>query len=218
MDYEQDSNPNQGVMDRIKESPRTVSALIIILIVAAAIYAFSGDKNRVNQDNLVLNSETPTQSPETSPTTSPTTSTLPSGILPSPSVSGTPAAAMQQVASVMTPVTAEELAAQVKALPAGEKTASAYIEKATPGSSLTVLARRATTRYLNENSAGYAVTNEHRIYIEDYIKDRMQRHPVHVGQSETVSFDLIKEAVASAGSLNQAQLKHLSKYTPHVRF
>jgi hypothetical protein len=33
-----------GFIQRVKESPRTVSALIIILIVAAAIYAFSGEE------------------------------------------------------------------------------------------------------------------------------------------------------------------------------
>ena len=46
-DFEDD---NGGILKRLKESPRTVSALIIILIVAAAIYAFSGDGDQSQAD------------------------------------------------------------------------------------------------------------------------------------------------------------------------
>jgi hypothetical protein len=216
MDYEQDQQENQGVMQRIKESPRTVSALIIILIVAAAIYAFSGDKNKQGSDDngslLTESSASPQASSEGSPSES---------AAPSASPVASPSKTSVKVAAPvvnMSPVSADQLSAQAKALPAGEKTANAYVEKAQRGDSLTVLARRATTRYLSENSAGYAVTNEHRIYMEDYIKDHMQRHPVAVGQSETISFNLVTDAVASASHLSNSQLQHLSKYTSRVRF
>ncbi len=59
MEYDtDDTNESGNWLDRIKQSPRTVSALIIILIVAAAIYAFSGNKQ--NGDEQALNSATPT--------------------------------------------------------------------------------------------------------------------------------------------------------------
>ncbi len=222
MDYEQDDqNQDEGVMQRIKESPRTVSALIIILIVAAAIYAFSGNKNNQGStDNGSLLTEvsvTPEQSPVLAVSPIPTASAVPT-VRPTVSSSplGNPSRMMPTV--MMTPVSAEDLAAQVKALPASERTPAGFVEKAQAGDGLTVLARRATTRWLNENSSGYAITNEHRIYIEDYIKDRLERRPVRIGQSETVLFALIKEAVESAKQLNERQLNHLSRYVAHVNF
>ncbi len=163
---------------------------------------------------------------ESSPSSSPVMSTAPSAgttVTPTqPGASVTPNAPQTAPAvtmsAMMTPVTAAELSSQVSALPAGVKTASAYVEKAQRGDSLTKLSRRATTRWLSENSSGYAITNEHRVYIEDYIRKHVQKHPVTVGQDETISVDLVSQAVASAGQLNNNQLHNLSKYVGHVRF
>ena len=93
------------------------------------------------------------------------------------------------------------------------KTETAYVEVAQKGDGITHLARRATARYLSENTVDFTVTNEHRIYIEDYIKDHMQRTPTGIGAEKEISFDLIKDAVESAKTLNERQLKNLSKYT-----
>lgn len=215
MDYEQeDQTQDEGVMQRIKESPRTVSALIIILIVAAAIYAFSGNQNKqaTNNDSLLTQaSVTPEASPllVTSATPSDNASVSPQPATPAPAATAAPQ---------MSLVSAEDLAAQVRALPAGERTATGLVEKAQAGDSVTVLARRAATRWLSENSSGYAVTNEHRIYIEDYIKDHTGSYGLAIGQTETVPFDLIAQAVAEAGQLNEKQLKNLSQYTAQVTF
>ena len=54
MDSDNESSEG-GMWQRLKESPRTVSALIIILIVAAAIYAFSGEEN--SQPNIPVSDE-----------------------------------------------------------------------------------------------------------------------------------------------------------------
>lgn len=173
-------------MDRIKESPRTVSALIIILIVAAAIYAFSGPKQPTGSP--ATGSDTPEPTSTLVATTTPATGTT------APSPSRRPAS---------TP------------LPPASRTDSAYVEVAQRGNGVTHLARRATDRWLSENKAGYDVTKEHRIYIEDYIKDRLGRKPLQLGQTQAIPFDLIKDAVASAQKLSPQQLKHLSQYT-HV--
>src|SRR3989344_3352994 len=59
MEYEEENTTeDESLFDRIKESPRTVSALIIILIVAAAIYAFSGNEADL-QDELALETDQP---------------------------------------------------------------------------------------------------------------------------------------------------------------
>lgn len=186
-------------VDRMKESPRTVSALIIILIVAAAIYAFSGD-----------NSQQPTE-----PTTTPEETTAPAAS--DAAVEGT--TDNKDTTATKTPVetpkavTKEDLVKTSQELPQATKTNDSYVEVAQKGDGLTHIARRAATRWLSENEAGYTVTNEHRIYIEDYVRKHMEKVPTKVGAEKTISFTLIADAVKAAGELNAKQLNNLSQYT-----
>lgn len=198
MEYE--SNESQGsFFDRIKESPRTVSAIIIILIVAAAIYAFSGRQNteeaaapsgEISEESVATNSPEPT---EMAAITEPTS--------PAP-------------ASPMPALNFQEMA---KTLPAAERNDQGYTEVAQPGDGITHLARRAATRYLAENEADFQVTNEHRIYIEDYIKDRMAKEKTKIGETKTIPNDLIKEALEASSKLTDRQLQNLTKYTSALK-
>lgn len=195
MDYEQQPNPDDGFVTKIKESPRTVSAIIIVLIVAAAIYAFSGNKQNTNEE--LAGGPTPPEAPEAS-------------VAPSPKDKDTKATATPAPTA---PVDKKVLVEGSKSLPEGKVTDNAYIEVAQKGDGQTHLARRAATRYLADHEAGYALTNEHRIYIEDYIRKNVPKHPVSIGMEETISFDLVKQAVEAAGKLSAPQLKNLTKYT-----
>lgn len=177
------SSSGGGVWQRIKESPRTVSALIIILIVAAAIYAFSGEE--ATPPGIPTGGEAALTDEETE------------GI-----VEKEPQIAAETNES-----------GQLAVLPEAKRTNEGYVEVAQAGDGYTHLARRATTRWLSENQASYAVTDEHRIYIEDYIQNRLGARGLELGESQTVSFDLVAEAVAAAGELNEQQLKNLSQYT-----
>lgn len=171
MEYE--TNQPGAWWQRLKDSPRTVSALIIILVVAAAIYAFSGNNN---------------------------------GTQPQPLVTPTP---------IVGPEGTQPLVEAIEQLPEEQEIEGGYIETASAGQGATHLARQAATRWLADHDAGYGVTNEHRIYIEDYIQKKLGSPRLEVGDSKTVSFDLIKEAVETAGKLSPKQLKNLTKYT-HV--
>jgi len=196
MEYEQDDKSGESsLLDRIKESPRTVSALIIIVIVAAAIYAFSGNDQQP---------EVTTPAEEAA-----TTETQEAGTTEGEVTSET-AAPQAQPAQ---PVSAQQIASESAELPEASRTDEGYVETAVAGDGVTHLARRAATRYLSENEAGYAITNEHRIYIEDYIKDNIGSRGLALGENQTISFELIKEAITAAGQLNEQQLKNLSKYT-----
>lgn len=174
---------DEGLLQRIKESPRTVSALIIILIVAAAIYAFSGPQKEGNP----APSETPQDSAVGQVSTSP--------------VPGSPTVAATKVTVASTP------------LPEARQTETAYVEVAQQGDGVTHLARRAADHWLQDNQAGYDVTAEHKIYIEDYIKDQIGRKGLQLGAEQEISYQLIADAVAAAKELNEKQLKNLSKYT-----
>lgn len=193
-DYEEGS-----FIDRIKESPRTVSALIIILIVAAAIYAFSGDNATTPEDQTDQAAVTSTE--------------------PAADTDETPAVADEDsktnvaATTPSAPVTQDQLKAEAEKLTEPRKTDDAYVEVAQAGEGITHLSRRAVTRYLAENQADYEITNEHRIFIEDYIQNRIGTQGLSLGQELPISFELIKEAVAAAQQLNSNQLQNLSQYT-----
>lgn len=186
-----ETGSSSGFLDRIKESPRTVSALIIILIVAAAIYAFSGE---------------PTQ---------PTQTTTPEEAALTANEEATEASEAEREGTKAPQATATSADAEGRSqnLPEAQRQDNAYVEEAQAGDGITHLARRASARWLAENNAGYEVTNEHRIYIEDYIKDKTGREGLKIGETRAISFDLIAEAVQLAGELNEKQLRNLSRYT-----
>lgn len=203
MEYETD-DANKNWFDRVKESPRTVSALIIVLIVVAAIYAFSGDQDQQpEQAAAPKGTSQPAQetaSPAPAATGEKTAQETPSGL---------------PAGQAGTAVSKESLQTTTQSLPKAEKTDKGYQEVAERGDGLTHLARRATARYLAENTVNYTITNEHRIYIEDYIKDQMGKKRVAIGQSELITFDVLAQAVESASHLTDSQLRNLTKYT-HV--
>lgn len=182
--------PQESMMDRLKESPRTVSAIIIILIVAAAIYAFSGDQQNGQPGTTGAAEQTP--------------GAVGTRDEQQPAATGTDTRASE---------TAGERSDRGTAIPAAEKTSQGYVEVAQAGDGITHLSRRATTRWLAENQTDYTVTDEHRIFIEDYIQNRLGTGGLEIGEQVTVSFDLVAEAVAAAQQLNDAQLKNLSQYT-----
>src|SRR3990167_6255024 len=175
MEYEQQQNQDDNFMNRVKESPRTVSAIIIVVIVAAAIYAFSGNNQQNNE--VALNS--PEATPEASATPAPEKKEEVKG------ATATPA-----------PVDKAVLSENAKKLPEARTTDSAYIEVAQKGDGLTHVARRPATRYLADHETAYSVT---------------------IGGEKTISFDLVKQAIESAGKLTPKQLKNLTQYTGALR-
>ena len=197
-DYEVES---QNWMDKVKESPRTVSALIIVLIVAAAVYAFSGEEKQVPEEGLgTVTEETTTENEGTNTEVA----------------DNEDAVTNEQAESsqALTVVTQQELTQSVTQLPEVSRTDGGYVESAQAGEGITHLARRAATRWLSENQAGYEVTNEHRIYIEDYIQNRIGSQGLEIGEQITISYDMVKEAVSAAGQMQGSQLQNLTQYTP----
>jgi hypothetical protein len=184
-----------------------VSALIIILIVAAAIYAFSDDQ----QGEPTADQELAGVSQEE--TTAPQEETAPEETSEEESVEEAGPQRTPQIAAESSSTTAPQK--QVEQLSPAQKTEQGYEETAQPGEGITHLARRATTRWLTENKVDFALTPEHLIYVEDYIQNRIGSKGLTLGEKQTISFDLIKEAVMAAKELDERQLKNLSQYT-HV--
>lgn len=99
-------------------------------------------------------------------------------------------------------------------IPEGRKEAGTIIEKAVKGDGVTHLARRALKDYLKDNPQ--ELTNEHKIYIEDYLKDNIGSRPLEIDEEIAFSEDLIKEAIDASLQLTPEQLKALEKYSALV--
>ncbi len=99
-------------------------------------------------------------------------------------------------------------------IPESRKENGMIIEKAAPGEGITHLARRALKNYTENNPENLA--NEHKIYIEDYLKDQVGPRPLEAGEEIAFSEDLIKEAINASLELSPEQLKNLEKYSALV--
>lgn len=88
-----------------------------------------------------------------------------------------------------------------------------YTVKANKGAGITHLARKAAKEYLERNpELKNKITAEHKIYIEDYIKDKTGSYGLKIGQEFTFDDGLIKEAIDQSLKLSENQLKNLHKY------
>ena len=114
-------------------------------------------------------------------------------------------------------VAEETKSEEAKIAPAAssQETESAYVETAGKGNSMTTLARQATANYLEKNPDS-ALTKEHKIYIEDYLRKNVAQKGVKVGTSVEFSKDLIQKAIEQSKKLNEKQLKNLEKYSSRV--
>lgn len=180
---------NEGFVERLRNSPRTVSTIIVILIIAGAIFAFSDRKQA-----------------EVSPT-----------------ASATPEAP-EQLSSAEPTKEAESGkngkvdSAQATPMPKAEETNDAYVEVATKGQGITQMARLATKRYIEANEAYKNLSNEQKIYVEDYLKDQIKRQPITVGKQVTFSKEAIKKGIEASQKLSDAQIKNLQKYAQRVKW
>jgi uncharacterized protein YxeA len=114
-------------------------------------------------------------------------------------------------------VTENQGAAQeVSSTQTSKETEGSFVETAVKGDGLTHLARKATANYLEKNQDS-ALTKEHKIYIEDYLRKNVgQKGGIRVGTSVEFSKDLIAKAIAQSKTLNERQLKNLQKYSSRV--
>lgn len=105
---------------------------------------------------------------------------------------------------------------KVSPVASSQETESAFVETAGSGDGSTVLARRALANYLEKNQDS-ALTAEHKIYIEDYLrKNAPHKGSVRIGTSIEFSKDLIQNAITKSKTLNERQLQNLHKYAVRV--
>ncbi|MFA7209426.1 MAG: hypothetical protein WC120_04015 [Parcubacteria group bacterium] len=112
----------------------------------------------------------------------------------------------------------ENATTEKKTAPAAssQETENTFVETAGRGDSLTVLARRALANHLEKNPDS-ALTPEHKIYIEDYLRKNVShKGGIYVGTSVEFSKSLIQDAIEKSKNLNEKQLQNLHKYAVRV--
>lgn len=96
-----------------------------------------------------------------------------------------------------------------------QETETSFIESAEKGEGSTHLARRALANYLEKNPDS-AITAEHKIYIEDFLRKNTPKKRIFTGTSMEFSKELIQKAIEKSKNLNERQLKNLQKYSVRV--
>lgn len=105
---------------------------------------------------------------------------------------------------------------QTSSVATSQETEGSFVETAVRGDSKTTLARKALADYLEKNPDS-ALTAEHKVYIEDYLRKNVQYNGrVFVGTSVEFSKNMIKNAIDQSKGLSEGQLQNLHKYALRV--
>jgi len=113
-------------------------------------------------------------------------------------------------------VPAQQLSLPAAPLTAGESAGKGITMVAVRGQGITHLARFALQRYLNEQKPNVALTKEHKIFIEDFLKDNVKKTRIHPESELTFSLDLINKAITASQNLTPAKLHRLMRYSKRV--
>lgn len=187
----------EGTADSMKawlqENLRVIVSVFIVAAIALGIYSYSGRTEPTADEGNAMVAE------ETAPSETTATETTPS-----------------KEAAAATTETKTEQPATVAPAETSKETDTAFVETAVRGQGLTHLARSATANYLDKNPDS-ALTAEHKIYIEDYLRKNVgHQGGVHIGTSVEFSKSLIEGAIAKSKTLSDSQLKNLKQYSARV--
>jgi predicted negative regulator of RcsB-dependent stress response len=202
----EDEEQEGGTMKQwLQDNLRIIISVAIVVIIAAGIYSYSNrsivpeatdqSDQTLSQDNTEAGEESTDQSAAVAkPATEEKTT-------PAPAAKTTPQNQTEKQAS---------------SVATSQETENSFVESASKGDGTTKLARRALANYLEKNPDS-ALTAEHKIYIEDFLRKNVTpKGKIAVGQSVEFSKDLIQKAINSSKNLNERQLQNLHKYAVRV--
>jgi hypothetical protein len=182
--FEQESSLQDKAKQWLEDNMRIIISILIVILIAGGIYSYS---NRAESPQM-NESEIITGDEENS-----------SDIAQSDSDEDS---ALQE----------DSIVGETSSVAVSQETQDSFIETAAAGDSQTKLARRALADFLEKNPDS-ALSAEHKIYIEDYLrKNSGNTGRIFVGTSVEFSKDLIKDAISMAKNLNENQLQNLHKY------
>jgi len=197
MEEDKDMSYEEGLSEKVKawvqENLRIVTSVFIVAVIAFGIYSYSDRTIPGNETDLKKIASSDTSKEDSSG-----------------------AVTSEQAADKASGQATTDTKTAAKPAETSRETETSFIEVAESGNGLTNLARQATTDYLDKN-ADSSLTNEHRIYIEDYLRKKVgHQGGVRTGTSVEFSKDLIKQAIDASKQLNDRQLQNLKKYSARV--
>lgn len=181
------------------ENLRMIVSVVIVVVIAAGIYAYSKRAQAPNVKKAASSTEESSEGKISviGGEAGSTETTQPE--------SGTPESANQQEKQNVQPAQPQT----------SQETETSFVETAAKGDGATQLARRALANYLEKNPDS-SLTAEHKIYIEDFLRRQVSDGRLKIGDKREFSKDNIAKAIEKARGLNERQLKNLHKYTQRV--
>ncbi|MEA3453056.1 MAG: hypothetical protein U9Q96_01835 [Patescibacteria group bacterium] len=89
-----------------------------------------------------------------------------------------------------------------------------YEETAETGEGITNLVRRAIKRYSDEN--GIEITSEQKVFVEDHVQNHIGDRVLQIGETITITEDLIVEGMNKSQELTGWELEHLENFSELV--
>lgn len=173
--------------DWFKKNSSIILAIVIIIVLAGGIYAYTSRSNiqPITFDQESINTEIPKEpNPEDELDLTEITQT-PEGI-------GGP--------SNLVNLPEEEI----------------FTETAQKGDGITHLARRALAKYLEKTGGDAELNKEHKIFIEDYLQNRTGTEALEINESRSFSKNLIEQAIQASKNLTPEQLQKIAPYASLV--
>ena len=107
---------------------------------------------------------------------------------------------------------AQEVTKEEVVISSSDDSGQKYTITAVAGEGITHLARHALNKYIQETGNGEDLSQEHKIYIEDYLQNRTGSEAIETGHQESFSEGLIQEAITNARNLSPTSIENLAKY------
>jgi len=213
-EYTQENEPQDSTSDRAKrwlqDNLRIIVSIVIVAIIAGGIYSYSKRSNAPLATEEIASTETVNNEEEGAVEIS------------DEQAENKEAATEQKESATQKEKTAKTETAtapkteEVTSTATSKETGSSFVETAVKGEGSTHLARRALANYLEKNPDS-ALTKEHKIYIEDYLRKNVgAKGMVRVGTQIEFSKDLIQKSIEQSKGLTETQLKNLQKYSARM--
>ena len=209
MDFNQDSNEMEPIdadseqnntKQWLKDNLRIIVSIVIVLLIAGGIYSYSKRAETpvkqadIEENNAIQESLSDSDNENEGKSTAPS----------------------QETPADKTETENKAIAEEKSPAETSQETETSFVQTAVKGDSQTKLARKALSNFLEKNSDS-SLTAEHKIYIEDYLRKKVQTNKrVVVGTTMEFQKSLIQEAIAKSKNLNENQLKNLHKYAVRV--
>ncbi len=219
---ESDESQTGQLKQWIQENLRIIVSIFIVVVIAGGIYSYSKrSDNQINKEESVaieekIEGDDVVQIAEDSQQETKESAESIQGEKTKESTESTQGEEAKPIEKKEAEVKTESPKENVSSAATSKETTEAFIETAAEGNGTTHLARRALANYLEKNPDS-ALTKEHKIYIEDYLRKNIgHRGNVYVGTQIEFSKSLIQKSIEQSKKLSEGQLKNLQKYSSSV--